>query len=349
MQGGDGPDDLARQEAVLARWAADVESDEGWPEEDAAVHGPPLTDAELARVAALGAPVYVTHMRARRFNNHLGTVIFGDPPSSALCVDGRVRLQLHTADGGKKIEVPRDRIRRSGLPALPAAPSSSWTSPPVMTLDAPCTSAALVALLGGGQTGLPDHLVTEHIVPFFTVARVTPSAVRCIRASSTRGDYPLGSVCNDNDAEWWISSTSAGRFTEGAGREWLEFDLSGGDVPCRVSAIGVKIPPMPHGPLSVRRFFVEYTAGSRGGHAVSTCTGLLETLDRPQLQRFALTPPIEATKVRVVMTLTAMGKFLHEDGPVAATEGSLLQAAHLAQMRASGTGGCVGLFGVKFW
>ena len=218
-------------------------------------------------------------------------------------------------------------------------------------LDAPCTSAMLVALFGsrGGRTGLPDHLVTEHIVPFFTVERVTPSAVRCVRASSCRGDFPLDSVCNDNDAEWWISSTSGGRFTEGAGREWLEFDLGSGDVPRRVSAVGVKIPPLPHGPLSVRRLFVEYTAGSRDGHTVRVCTGLLETLDRPQLQRFALTPPIEATRVRVVMTLTAAGKMLREDGPAAVAAGSIVWSARLAQMRDDGAGGCVGLFGVKFW
>ena len=358
MTGGDGPEDLAREMTVLAAHAARVaantvvalEADDSDPDA-AAVHGPPLTDAEIAQIAALASPVYITRMRATRFNNHLGTVLLGDPPFE-LFVNGRVRLQLHSTDGGKKIQVPRDRIRRSGLPALPAAPSSLSSSylRSVMVLDAPSTSAMLVALLGsrGGRTGFPDHLVMEHIVPFFTVTRVTTSAVRCVRASSNRGDFPLSSVCNDNDAEWWISSSSGGRFAEGAGREWLECDLGSGGVPCRVSAIGIKIPPMPHGPLSVRRFYVEYTSGSRDGHAVRVCTGLLETLDQPQMQRFALTPPIEATRVRVVMKLTAIGKFLREEGPAQVADGRLL-AADLEMVRHGGAGVCVGLFRVKFW
>lgn len=68
-------------------------------------------------------------------------------------------------------------------------------------------------------------------------------------ASTTRGDFPLKEILTTNERSWWISAD--GSFELGYGREWLEFSFGGLK---RISYIGIRIPPMPQGPLSVREF-----------------------------------------------------------------------------------------------
>ena len=119
---------------------------------------------------------------------------------------------------------------------------------------------------------------------------------------STRGDYDLGEATTPRVDTWWISKS----FDPGqnAGwREWLAFDVSPDGRPRRVTCVGVRIPPMPFGPLSVREFTVEGAAPSgefRESRAV------YETLDRSDLQEFVLDPPLETTRVRVTARSTAV-------------------------------------------
>jgi hypothetical protein len=177
-------------------------------------------------------------------------------------------------------------------------------------------------------------------------------------------------VCNDRTDQWWISAPAdpslgpaskwedgkppdhpatlqtktmtlplANGFSRGKGREWLEFDLGKVENICsrsnrRVSAVGVKIPPLPHGPLSVRRFFVEYI--KQGESKWKACTDLLETIDVQNMQRFALCPPVDATRLRVVMTMSALGSMI---------ERSKLKEEEIALSPDD----CCGLFEVKFW
>merc|ERR1712217_28565 len=73
-----------------------------------------------------------------------------------------------------------------------------------------------------------------------------------VSASSSRGDFPLHVVLEDDDRLWWISKP--GSFVDGRGEEYLEFAFS---LPATLPVLGISIPPMPMGPLSVREFMVE--------------------------------------------------------------------------------------------
>lgn len=100
-----------------------------------------------------------------------------------------------------------------------------------------------------------------------------------VRASSTRGDFPLAAVLEDDDRKWWISKP--GSFSQGRGEEYLEFEFASHTV---VRVMGISIPPMPMGPLSVREFSVEALVKQQW-QAVSP---RLQTLDQTGLQEVAL-------------------------------------------------------------
>jgi len=100
-----------------------------------------------------------------------------------------------------------------------------------------------------------------------------------VRASSTRGDFPLQTVLEDDDRKWWISKP--GSFSLGRGEEYLEFEFASSTF---VQVMGISIPPMPMGPLSVREFSVEAHVKQRW-QAISP---RLQTLDQTGLQEVAL-------------------------------------------------------------
>ena len=70
--------------------------------------------------------------------------------------------------------------------------------------------------------------------------------------------------------------------------------------------MGMSIPVLPHGPLSVRQFSLETAAAAEGPwsrHSDHSYT----TLDLPGLQQFGVDPAIEAHFVRLVCTENAVG------------------------------------------
>ncbi len=100
------------------------------------------------------------------------------------------------------------------------------------------------------------------------------------------------------------------------------------EEPRRVGAVGIKIPPLPQGPLSVRRFHIEYL---NEGFEWKKHRSTFYTLDRAELQSFAILPPIDASRVRVVCTMNAASEAYNHNFPrIFACD-------------------CVGLFQVKFW
>ena len=126
----------------------------------------------------------------------------------------------------------------------------------MLTLDTACSLDLIDRALGPDGFGLPVHLIRDKVLPFFLCHRVTNFS--CSWPSSSQGDFPLSARHKLDDQQWWISGQD--NFKLGSGREWLEFKLGDGSAVRRVSAIGVKIPPLPFGPLSVRQFHVEYKA-----------------------------------------------------------------------------------------
>jgi len=125
-----------------------------------------------------------------------------------------------------------------------------------------------------------------HVQQFLLVPDVRHEDVQVAACSSSRGDFPLASCLEAND-KWWIS--------DGPCTQWLELDLGGRRC---VSSLGLRIPPLPMGPLSVRAFRVE--AQEPGGWRT-----VLEALtrDAEELQEFAL--GVEAERLRLVCATTA--------------------------------------------
>lgn len=189
--------------------------------------------------------------------------------------------------------------------------------------------------------GLP-HIVARHIVEYLCIDWVRESEVRVVNCSSTAENFPISEVLTPATNTWWISeaipfppgATSAGSPT------WEYLDFEFGAVPRRVSFIGVKIPPLSIGPLSVRRFHllarrndaaVAATTGG-GGRGTTTVQGggdtraaaagddddddddgswvevgswHMQTLNLAELQEFAIVPAMETRAVRLVATMNA--------------------------------------------
>mmetsp|Transcript_59145 Transcript_59145/g.129551 ORF Transcript_59145/g.129551 Transcript_59145/m.129551 type:complete len:334 (+) Transcript_59145:48-1049(+) len=200
-------------------------------------------------------------------------------------------------------------------------------------------SPMVQALLGERGKGLDAGLV-EHVVSFLLVSGFDPDKLEVARASSDRGDYDLSEALTRSTTTWWISGD--GNFQAGSGEEYLEFKV--GDVPTRVSVIGIKIPPMPAGPLSVRQLRVDALSDpaaqqgaaaegdpppargkgrGKGGYGrqrevVREERGpdpgwetvlRAETLDVGHLQELAFDRPVDTTRVRLVcLTNAAMGR-----------------------------------------
>jgi hypothetical protein len=94
--------------------------------------------------------------------------------------------------------------------------------------------------------------------------------VRALGASST-GQFGPSAVENTlkrgEDDNWWISAP--GSCPAGCGSEWAAYELSAAGV-VRVEYLSLTIPPLPHGPLSVRIFHLESAAHPDGPWARCT-------------------------------------------------------------------------------
>ena len=139
--------------------------------------------------------------------------------------------------------------------------------------------------------------VAKHMTKFLQIKHVEKNHISVVRASSTRGDYPLSSVLGNEEGTWWISVE--GSMESGQGKEYLEFSLSANGTARRCSYVGLSIPPLPHGPLSVRRFRIDWSYD--GKEWTEGCRRYtMETMDMAGMQSFKLDQPIDAAKVRLV-------------------------------------------------
>ena len=139
--------------------------------------------------------------------------------------------------------------------------------------------------------------VAKHTTKFLQIKHIEKNHVSVVRASSTRGDYPLSSVLGNEEGTWWISGE--GSMESGQGAEFLEFSLSPNGTARRCSYIGLSIPPLPQGPLSVRKFRIDWSYD--GKEWTEGCRRYtMETMDMAGMQSFKLEQPVDAAKVRLV-------------------------------------------------
>ena len=208
-------------------------------------------------------------------------------------------------------EVDSDRKRRLQKAVCrklqPPAP------PGALLLFHGCTSQwCLERLLGALSWRAPDgtmcslqHDVINHILSHLTISRVSADSVVAISSSSIDDSSPerctLQHALDPSEDNWWISA--AGSTPGGVGAEFVTFRLSDDLKPRRIERVRLRIPPMPSGPLSVRDFHLESASAAEGPWRRATST--LMTMDRAELQEWAVWPPIEASHVRVVCTRNA--------------------------------------------
>jgi hypothetical protein len=286
-----------------------------------------LAHVDLNGELSVGSLVRLVGLKRSEFNHHVGQVVTG------MDERGRIGVLLHAAifhddepTQARKEYAPMSFSRANLREVKQPTPGVELSSRGTLS------RTLLLRMFGEKGLGLPDD-VTDRIVHFLTLHVFTPSDTVVSGCSSNRGDFPLSAAVNSNEAEWWISS--AGSTPSGIGNEYLEFSFGGFR---RISYVALKIPPLPWGPLSVRKFhLLALRQGMRAEASQSLAWTLasenpLQTLDRADLQEFALVPPCETESLRLVCTVNAAA---------AAAEGG-------GSARGRGAADCIGLFQVCF-
>lgn len=236
-----------------------------------------------------------------RFLNHVGRI-------QQIMPDGQVRIAAHGAIWEKSGRSEILTVHVSEVRRL-SKPTCKFDGRRRVTLgDCSYPKAVAVGLIGESGWGLLDS-IAGHVVDYLVSVPIDSSAVLVSGCSSSRGDFSLTEALSDNARTWWISG--AGTMPRGIGNEWLQFSF-----PCVgcVRFMGIKIPPLPQGPLSVRDFHVLSRRTDMEGlkladdseDAWQLASPLnLQTLDTARMQEFVFEPAIETNKVRLVCTKTA--------------------------------------------
>jgi len=272
----------------------------------------------------LGALVRLEGLQDLRFNHHVGRVV---PPHRAIA-NGRVSVALHGAiwpdlagDSAAEASCGEHQQKRRLRPLKKALHEPialkteklrriHWPLPSScgdMTLLDSVSMTMGMRLLGESGWGLPEN-VAEQAMSHLRIRSVASSDISVSGYSSKRNDFPISAVLNSREDEWWVSASGLGSRTgtmgisgAGQGCEYLEFSF--GPVARRISFLAMKIPPLPHGPLSVREFHL--LALDDDGAWCPASPNPLITLDRGDLQEFALVPPVETVGMKLVCTRNA--------------------------------------------
>ena len=135
------------------------------------------------------------------------------------------------------------------------------------------------------------------IADYLVVRPICTPEVRVVGSSSNRRDFPLEHILIDDNKTWWISEP--GSMPHGRGQVYIEFCVSRNDQVRRVQSISINIPPLPFGPLSLKKFRVDHStdAGSKSwqvGEEIMSTSG-----NRYGMQMFDL-KPMDAVRVRLV-------------------------------------------------
>lgn len=156
---------------------------------------------------------------------------------------------------------------------------------------------------GASRLALPSGVV-DIVTAFLLIAPVSSEDVIAVAASSFfEGDQcSLANSLTSSTQSWWISKP-AGRVRSESFTEWVTYQL--GTAPVCVGCVGMRIPPLPHGPLSVRVFHLE-AADNRQGPWERVSRDLT-TLDQDGLQQWVLPTPLEVCFLRIVCTRNAAG------------------------------------------
>ena len=127
--------------------------------------------------------------------------------------------------------------------------------------------------------------VIAHIKTFLSVRRI--DGMRTVDCSSSSNQFALEESFTPKKNTWWISRDQT--------PQYVQFEALVNEAVV-LETIGIVIPPLPHGPLSVRTFSVSYTVGGlekKGDRIEFTSDDrVFETKDDSGLQIYHLEPPI---------------------------------------------------------
>lgn len=291
----------------------------GSPIESSATGGPMAAvatgdTAAVAMAIPKGAIVRLHGLERGQFNCHVGRVVEPNAPNS------RVGVKLHGVlweEGGGMDADDGARFRSRRRPHSATLDQVIALRPenlrvihdprmlPVPTVLGTPSAPHLLRLLGETGAGFPDA-IAKDITEYLCISWV--SDVTVVGCSSNRGDYPLSAALDRDESTWWISAPQS--MPDGRGAEFLEFSF--GSAPQRVSFVGIRIPPMPYGPLSVRTFHLLALSNCGNNSWIDVGAKPLTTLDRGNLQEIAIVPPAETTRIRLVCTCNAAAAAMSE-------------------------------------
>ena len=122
--------------------------------------------------------------------------------------------------------------------------------------------------------------IGQCICLYLIISQMVFDEVKAIGCSSSSLQFPLKECLTPNGSTWWISAMPCPQF--------VEFEV---DRPSVLKQIGIKIPPLPNGPLSVRQFSLSFMDPFDDKVFIED-DRIFETLDTERLQLFAVDPPI---------------------------------------------------------
>jgi hypothetical protein len=150
---------------------------------------------------------------------------------------------------------------------------------------------------------LMNYDVAERVASFLTVPKVDPNRIQVVGCSSSDGSHPISDCLSPSEDTWWISGAES--MPGGKGSEFVEFQLHPTNIR-RLSRVGIHIPPLPQGPLSVRDFVIQ----AFDGGAWDTISPTWRCENVPEMQYFAFDPPgVDVQLVRVVCLSNQLHKF----------------------------------------
>lgn len=182
----------------------------------------------------------------------------------------------------------------SNLESFDRQMSTEEDQPPMILMGS-ASYQDIIATLDASEFPLD---VAKQAASFLEVKNLEPREITASGSSSTRGDFPLSTTLANEDGTWWISAE--GSMKNGMGEEWLEFRLSQDGSVRRCRFVGISIPPLPQGPLSVRRFRVDMSVDNGATWQKGGDDYVSEAMDLPGMQTFQLSAPIDANRVRLV-------------------------------------------------
>lgn len=215
--------------------------------------------------------------------------------------------------------------------------SSTMSDEPLVVMELGCSYLELFWMLErfpvpSSILSLPPEIL-HKIAHFFTVKPVVSSDVQVTRASSSSEQHPLQAALDDGTSTWWISAP--GSMTRGRGREFVEFQLA--DRRCRLTEFSIQIPPLPMGPLSVRRFQL-MARSQRNPLEWYNISPIWTVENRTGWQEYKLEKAVDAQHVRVICLTNQMAMMFDQ-----ITDEEFIQIEAEADMYS-----CVGFYCVKF-